>query len=139
MTTRPPSSAATCTSLVYSKDCAELQQHQGESEEADHLRATYWTCSCAPNTFTRHWARGGFRIYDFANMDNRDFPEKIVTAPVSPLGQRLYVKTRNATAVGSLAVLRTRIPANEEQPIALMYGFHMSPTPRRAWSSAIGI
>ena len=72
--------------------------------------------------------KGGFRVYDVANIDNKNFSEKIITAPVSPLGQRFYVKTKNATAVGSpstLAVdpLRTRIPANEEQPIALIYGF----------------
>ena len=72
--------------------------------------------------------RQGFRIFDVANIDNKDVSEKMTTAPVSPLGQRLYVKTRNATAVGvpsTLAVdpLRTRVPANEEQPIAPMYGF----------------
>ena len=72
--------------------------------------------------------KGGFRIYDVANIDNKNFSEKMTTAPVSPLGQRFYVKTKYATAVGSpstLAVdpLRTRIPENEEQPIALMYGF----------------
>lgn len=52
----------------------------------------------------------------------------MVTAPVSPLGQRLYVKTKYATAVATpttLAVdpLRTQDPANEEQKIHLMYGF----------------
>src|SRR4029450_12931070 len=39
---------------------------------------------------------GGFRVYDIANIDNKDFSERIVTAPVSPLGQRLYVKTQCA-------------------------------------------
>jgi hypothetical protein len=71
---------------------------------------------------------GGFRVYDIANIDNKDFSERIVTAPVSPLGQRLYVKTRYATAVATpttLAVdpLRTRRPENEEGPIHPMYGF----------------
>jgi hypothetical protein len=52
----------------------------------------------------------------------------MVTAPVSPLGQRLYVKTQYATAVATpttLAVdpLRTQDPANEEQKIHLVYGF----------------
>ena len=52
----------------------------------------------------------------------------MITAPVSPLGQRLYVKTRYATAVATpttLAVdpLRTHQPENEEQKIHLMYGF----------------
>jgi hypothetical protein len=72
--------------------------------------------------------KDGFRVFDVANVDNKNFSEKMETAPVSPLGQRFYVKTKNATSVGSpstLAIdpLRSRIPANEEQPIALMYGF----------------
>jgi len=72
--------------------------------------------------------KGGFRVYDIANVDNKDFSERIVTAPVSPFGQRLYVKTKNAVAVASPTTLgvdplRTRRPENEEQPIHLMYGF----------------
>jgi hypothetical protein len=72
--------------------------------------------------------RGGFRIYDVANIDNKDFSERIVTAPVSPLGQRLYVKTKYATAVATPTTLgvdplRKQYPENEEQPIHLVYGF----------------
>ncbi len=71
---------------------------------------------------------GGFRIYDIASIDNKDFSERIVTAPVSPLGQRLYVKTKHATAVATPTTLgvdplRKRFPENEEGPIHLMYGF----------------
>jgi hypothetical protein len=71
---------------------------------------------------------GGFRVYDVANVDNKGFSERMVTAPVSPLGQRLYVKTKYATAVATpttLAVdpLRAQYPENEEQKIHLMYGF----------------
>jgi hypothetical protein len=71
---------------------------------------------------------GGFRVYDIANIDNKGFSERVVTAPVSPLGQRLYVKTKYATAVATpttLAVdpLRAQHPENEEQKIHLMYGF----------------
>ena len=71
---------------------------------------------------------GGFRIYDVASIDNKDFSERIVTAPVSPLGQRLYVKTKHATAVATPTTLgvdplRKRFPENEEGPIHLMYGF----------------
>ncbi len=70
----------------------------------------------------------GFRVFDVANIDNKGFSERMVTAPVSPLGQRLYVKTRYATAVATpttLAVdpLRAQNPENEEQKIHLMYGF----------------
>ncbi len=71
---------------------------------------------------------GGFRIYDIANIDNKDFSERIVTAPVSPFGQRLYVKTKYATAVATPTTLgvdplRTQHPQNEEQKIHLVYGF----------------
>jgi hypothetical protein len=71
---------------------------------------------------------GGLRIFDIANIDNKDFSEKTTTAPVSPLGQRFYLPTKYATAVATpttLAVdpLRTHDPANEEQSIHLMYGF----------------
>lgn len=72
--------------------------------------------------------KDGFRVYDIANIDNKDFSEKIVTAPVSPLGQRLFVKTSNAMAVATPTTLgvdplRTHKPENEEQKIHLMYGF----------------
>jgi hypothetical protein len=71
---------------------------------------------------------GGLRIYDIANIDNKGFSERIVTAPVSPLGQRFFVPTKNAVAVASPTTLgvdpvRRQLPENEEQPIHLMYGF----------------
>lgn len=43
--------------------------------------------------------RGGFRVYDVANVANKDFSETLVTSPVSPLGQDTHVPTRDATAV----------------------------------------
>ena len=72
--------------------------------------------------------KGGLRIYDIANIDNKGFSQKMSTAPVSPLGQRFYLPTKNAVAVASPTTLgvdplRTRIPENEEQPIHLLYGF----------------
>ncbi len=71
---------------------------------------------------------GGLRIYDIANIDNKNFSERITTAPVSPLGQRFFVPTKNALAVASPTTLgvdplRQRLPENEEQPIHLLYGF----------------
>jgi hypothetical protein len=71
---------------------------------------------------------GGLRVYDIANIDNKGFSEHVVTSPVSPIGQRFYLPTKNAAAVASpstLAVdpLRQRLPENEEQSIHLLYGF----------------
>lgn len=42
---------------------------------------------------------GGFRVYDVANVANKGFSEKIVTSPVSPLGQDTHIATSFATAV----------------------------------------
>ena len=72
--------------------------------------------------------KGGLRIFDVANVDNKGFSQRITTSPVSPLGQRFYLPTKDAVAVASPTTLgvdplRTRIPENEEQPIHLMYGF----------------
>src|SRR6266581_4654357 len=71
---------------------------------------------------------GGLRVYDIANIDNKSFSEKITTAPVSPIGQRFLVPTKNAVAVVSPTTLgvdplRRQLPENEEQPIHLLYGF----------------
>jgi hypothetical protein len=72
--------------------------------------------------------KNGFRVFDIANIDNKGFSEHVTTAPVSPLGQKLFVPTKNAIAIASpstLAVdpLRVQLPENEEQAIPLLYGF----------------
>jgi hypothetical protein len=72
--------------------------------------------------------KGGLRIYDIANLDNKGFSERITTAPVSPLGQKFYLPTKNAMAVASPTTLgvdplRARLKENEEQAIHLLYGF----------------
>lgn len=72
--------------------------------------------------------QGGFRAYDVAQIDQKGFSERVVTAPVSPLGQRLYVKTKYATAVASPTTLavdptRSRRPENQEQPIHPLYAY----------------
>jgi hypothetical protein len=63
---------------------------------------------------------GGFRVYDIANVANKNFSERIVTAPVSPLGQDTHVRTKFATAVAlptnmSISMARPWIPENREQ------------------------
>jgi hypothetical protein len=72
--------------------------------------------------------RDGVEIYDVANIDNKGFAERILSAPVSPLGQRFYVKTKDARWIASPTTLgvdpaRRRNPENEEQPIHLLYAF----------------
>ncbi len=114
--------------IAYPSNFAKFEKRGREIDEADHHAGNVLDLQLRGEYLYAALGRDGFRIYDVANIDNKNFSEKITTAPVSPLGQRFYVKTKYATAVGSpstLAVdpLRNHIPANEEQPPALMYGF----------------
>ncbi|HET7710329.1 MAG TPA: hypothetical protein VFL80_00210, partial [Thermoanaerobaculia bacterium] len=72
----------------------------------------------------------GFEVYDVANVDNKDFSERIVSAPVSPFGQRTYVKTKYAAAVALPTTMpmdplrKTQFAAeNQEQPIHPLYRY----------------
>jgi hypothetical protein len=56
------------------------------------LRGEYLYAACGSD---------GFIAYDVANIDNKGFSQRIMTAPVSPLGQRFYVPTKFATSVCS--------------------------------------
>jgi hypothetical protein len=63
--------------------------------------------------------KGGLRVYDVAQIDHKGFSERIVTAPVSPLGQRFYVDTKYAAAVAAPSTLavdpaRWRTVRNED-------------------------
>ncbi|MFZ0923164.1 MAG: hypothetical protein WA020_08870, partial [Candidatus Acidiferrales bacterium] len=93
--------------------------HEGKSVLSVQMRGEYVYAAMG---------QGGFRVYDIANVDNKGFSERMATAPVSPLGQRLYVKTKFATDVATPTTLavdptRTQFAQNQEQPIHLMYGF----------------
>ncbi|MDY7091506.1 MAG: hypothetical protein SX243_00895 [Acidobacteriota bacterium] len=71
---------------------------------------------------------GGFEVFDVANIDNAEFSERIVTAPVSPLGQRTAVATADAAAVAlptnmPMAFDRTPPPEALEQPIHPIYRY----------------
>jgi hypothetical protein len=71
----------------------------------------------------------GFRVYDVANVDNKGFSERIVSAPVSPFGQDTRVKTKYATAVAlptnmPIDTKRVHRPENQEQwPIHPLYSY----------------
>jgi hypothetical protein len=69
----------------------------------------------------------GFEVYDVANVDNKDFSERITSAPVSPKGQRTYVRTKFATSVALPTTMpvavRNPLPENEEQPMHPLYRY----------------
>ena len=67
--------------------------------------------------------KDGFGVFDVANVDNKNFSERIVTTPTSALGQNTFLKSHHATSITLPSTLindpkRKRLPENEEQPIA---------------------
>ncbi|MBW3565241.1 MAG: hypothetical protein KY459_10990 [Acidobacteria bacterium] len=100
----------------------ELQlalHHHGHELHDLHLRGEYL-----------YTAQGGegMIVYDVANIDNKGFSERIISAPVSPIGQRTQVVTRHATAIAlptnmPLAPGRKQLPINQEQPIHPIYQY----------------
>jgi hypothetical protein len=83
------------------------------------LRGEYVYAACGSD---------GLRVFDVANVDDKGVSEKVVSAPVSPLGQRFHVATRDARAVAtpSTTVLdpgRRQLPANQEASVHPLYGY----------------
>ena len=71
---------------------------------------------------------GGLEVDDVAEIDQKGFSQRVTSAPVSPLGQRTYVRTPFATSVALPSTLlndpkRQHNPVNEEQPISPIYGY----------------
>jgi hypothetical protein len=71
---------------------------------------------------------GGIEVVDVANIDNKGFAERVISAPVSPLGQRFYVKTKDARWIAAPTTLgvdpaRRHDPENEERPIHPLYAY----------------
>ena len=105
--------------LARGAQLPEAYEHSGKDIQDIVLRGEYLYTANGP---------GGFEVFDVANIDQKGFSERVVTSPVSPLGQRTYVRTPFATSVALPSTLaldpaRERLPANEEQPIDLFYAF----------------
>ncbi|MCG8651529.1 MAG: hypothetical protein MI861_16930, partial [Pirellulales bacterium] len=71
---------------------------------------------------------GGLRVFDIAFIDHKAFSERITTAPVSPVGQRFYVRTKFATGVAAPTTIapdptRVQDPVNEEPAVHPMYAY----------------
>jgi hypothetical protein len=72
--------------------------------------------------------KGGLRIYDVAQIDHKGFSQRISTAPVSAFGQKLFVKTKDATSVAlpttqAVDAGRQVRPVNEEQKVHPIYDY----------------
>ena len=106
----------------------EAYHHGGDDILDLNLRGEY--------LYTANGA-GGFEVFDVANIDQKGFSERIVTAPVSPLGQRTCVATKFATSVALPPRLRWTPPApicrkTKSSPSIRFTPVFMSPTARKA-------
>jgi hypothetical protein len=106
------------TSFVKKRELTEAYEHGGNTLSIQ-VRGEY-----------AYAAKGkdGIEVYDIANIDNKGFSERVISAPVSPLGQKFYVKSRDARWLASPTTLgvdpvRKHVEENEEQPVSLMYAF----------------
>lgn len=82
-------------------------------------RGEYLYAACGEN---------GLRVFDISFIDHKGFSERITSAPVSPLGQRFFVRSKYATAVAAPATMapdptRTQRPENREQTVHPIYGY----------------
>ena len=105
--------------VAKGRKLSEFHHHRGKDIRSIQQRGEYvYTAS----------GSDGLVIYDIANLDNKGFSQRIQTAPVSPLGQRFYVRSADATSVAAPSTLaldptRPQNPVNEEQKIHPMYGY----------------
>ncbi|MEY2546597.1 MAG: hypothetical protein QOG48_1714 [Verrucomicrobiota bacterium] len=102
-----------------SGELQEAYEHSGHDIQDIWLRGEYLYTANGP---------GGFEVFDVANIDQKGFSERIVSAPFSPLGQRTRINTKYATSIAlpstlALDPLRNHLPENEEQPIDIFYGY----------------
>jgi hypothetical protein len=77
----------------------EAHGHDSSSARCIQLRGEY--------LYVAEGSRG-MRVYDVASVANKDISQRIITAPVSPLGQDTHITSRNATCVA----LPTNQPIN---------------------------
>ena len=58
-------------------------KHKREIDEADHHAGNVLDLQLRGEYLYAAMGKDGFRVYDVANVDNKNFSEKMTTAPVS--------------------------------------------------------
>jgi hypothetical protein len=99
-------------------EAVSLHHHKPEVLDVQ-ARGEFLYAACGEN---------GLRVFDIAFIDHKGFSERIITAPVSPMGQRFFVRTRNARAVAAPTTAapdptRSHREENREAKIHAMYGY----------------
>ena len=99
--------------LANDRKLEEAYDHRSNAANCIQLRGEY--------LYVAEGAKG-MRVYDVANIDNKGFSERIITAPVSPLGQDTHIASANATCV----VLPTSQPINPPRNAGLNESLNFS-------------
>ena len=114
---------------AYPKNYAEHLEHKAQLQTGyeHHAREINDLTLRSEYVYTAN-GPAGFEVFDVANIDQKGFSERFLSAPVSPLGQKTYVRTKFATSAALPSTLlndpmRVRLPVNEEQPIHPLYGY----------------
>jgi hypothetical protein len=103
-------------------------EHSGRDVGERHLHPEILSIQARGEFLYAACGEAGLRVFDIAFIDHKGFSERIVTAPVSPLGQRFFVRTKYATAVAAPATTapdptRTHKPDNREQSVHALYAY----------------
>lgn len=114
--------------LAYPSEYAAHKARGDALQEAYHHGGDVVSLQLRGEYLFAAQGKQGLRIYDVAQIDNKGFSERIVSAPVSPLGQKLYVDTRDATSVAlpttqTVDPGRKVRPENQEQAIHPVYSY----------------
>ena len=115
--------------IAYPDDYRSHVDRHGELTEAySHSGSEVLDVQARGEYLYAAMGKGGLRIFDIANIDNKDISQRLITAPTSPLGQRFYLPTKYAMSVATPTTLgvdplRLHRKENEEQSVHLMYGF----------------
>ena len=67
--------------IAYPANFAKVEKARRETDEADHHAGNVLDLQLRGEYLYAALGKGGFRIYDVANIDNKNFSEKITTAP----------------------------------------------------------
>jgi hypothetical protein len=115
--------------VAYPANYEQHLKNNSELKEAYHHDGTVLDLQARGEYLYTATGTGGVRVFDIANLDDKDFSERMTTAPVSPLGQKFYLKTKYAQSVASPTTLgvdplRSQNPENEEQPMLLSHLFY---------------
>ncbi|HWS71028.1 MAG TPA: hypothetical protein VN605_02890, partial [Thermoanaerobaculia bacterium] len=121
---------STLHKIVYPDWFAQHERRGRELSTAHHHHGAPRSIQLRGEYLFTAGGEEGLEVYDVANVDNKDFSERITSAPVSPKGQRTYVRTKDATAL-ALPTTMPMAPArttgakaeNEEQPIHPLYRY----------------